>query len=176
VIKHLPGHGRARVDSHVELPQVVAPRSELAADWLPFQRCRAAPFAMTAHVLYPDLDPVRPATLSATIVEDVIRGEIGFEGALLSDDLSMGALGGSLGERTAAALAAGCDVALHCNGRGDEMVEVLNAAGPLEGAAAARVEHAFGQLRRPESFEVAAEQARFDGLLDAAAPADRSVA
>jgi beta-N-acetylhexosaminidase len=106
--------------------------------------------------------------LSPTIIQEVIRGRIGFEGALLSDDLSMGALRGSLGERTGAARAAGCDLALHCNGRLAEMVEVLDAAGALEGASAARAEAALARLRPPRPFDAAAGQARLDRLLAAA--------
>jgi beta-N-acetylhexosaminidase len=166
VIKHLPGHGRARRDSHVGLPVVAAGAEVMArTDWLPFRACRRAPLAITAHVLYPALDPARPATLSPTIVAEVIRGRIGFQGALLSDDLSMGALRGTLFERTAAARAAGCDLALHCNGKLAEMAEVLDAAGSLEGAGAARAEAALARLRAPRPFDVAAGQARLDRLL-----------
>jgi beta-N-acetylhexosaminidase len=168
VIKHLPGHGRARRDSHVGLPTVGASAGEMAgADWIPFRACRAAPLAMTAHVLYPALDPARPATLSPTIIEAVIRGEIGFAGALLSDDLSMGALCGSLGERTARARAAGCDIALHCNGDFAEMVEVLDAAGPLEGASAARARAALACAPAPQPFDAVAGEVRIAHLLGA---------
>jgi beta-N-acetylhexosaminidase len=166
VIKHLPGHGRARRDSHVGLPTVAASEEELArADWIPFRACRAAPFAMTAHVRYAALDPTRPATLSPTIIGQVIRGEIGFTGALLSDDLSMGALSGSLGERTAAARAAGCDLALHCNGDFAEMIEVLEAAGPLEGASAARARAALAWPRPAQPFDPVAGEVRIADLL-----------
>ena len=161
VIKHLPGHGRARVDSHLELPMVECGRPVLAAsDWVPFRACAGAPFAMTGHLLFPALDDEYPATLSPTIVRDVIRGEIGFAGALLSDDLSMGALGGSLGERAARARAAGCDIAVHCNGRPDEMVEVLEAAGPLEGEGAERTMRGLARRTPPRPFEPAAAEAR----------------
>lgn len=168
VIKHLPGHGRARRDSHVGLP-VVAAGAELMArtDWVPFGACRSLPLAMTAHVLYPALDATRPATLSPTIIAEVIRGAIGFEGLLLSDDLSMGALRGSLGERTAAARAAGCDVALHCNGDFTEMIEVLAAAGPLEGAGAKRARAALACARAPQAFDAAAAEGRLGRLLAA---------
>jgi beta-N-acetylhexosaminidase len=153
VIKHLPGHGRAREDSHVGLPIVEAAAEEMAGtDWLPFRACRAAPFAMTAHVLYPALDPARPATLSPIIIRTVIRGALGFAGALLSDDLSMRALSGSLGERTAAARAAGCDIALHCNGKFEEMTAVLDAAGFLDGASAARTAAALAGVRATQAF------------------------
>jgi beta-N-acetylhexosaminidase len=172
VIKHLPGHGRARVDSHELLPVVEAGIERLRrGDFLPFRTCRAAPFAMTAHVLYPALDPDRPATLSARIIGEVIRGELGFEGCLLSDDLSMGALAGSIGERTAAARAAGCDLALHCNGRYAELVDVLAAAGPLEGDAALRAERALRQRRAPEPLDRSAAEDRLETLLAALEPA-----
>ena len=168
VIKHLPGHGRAREDSHVGLPIVEAAAEQMAdADWLPFRACRAAPFAMTAHVLYPTLDPARPATLSPTIIRNVIRGAIGFAGALLSDDLSMRALAGSLGERAAAARAAGCDIALHCNGKFKEMTEVLDAAGFLDGASAARAAAALAGAHAPQAFDRPGGEARLAGLLGA---------
>jgi beta-N-acetylhexosaminidase len=166
VIKHLPGHGRARRDSHLCLPTVSATRGKMAGvDWIPFHACRAAPFAMTAHVLYPALDPARPATMSPGIIETVIRGAIGFAGTLISDDLSMGALSGSLGARCAAARAAGCDLALHCNGDLAEMAEVLDAAGPLEGASARRARSALAWLRAPAAFDAAAGATRFAALL-----------
>jgi beta-N-acetylhexosaminidase len=172
VIKHLPGHGRARRDSHLGLPTVTAGMERLArADWVPFRACRAAPFAMTAHVLYPALDPACPATMSPGIIETVIRGAIGFAGALLSDDLSMGALSGSLGARSAAARAAGCDLALHCNGDPTEMAGVLEAAGALEGASAARAADALARLRIPAAFDPEAGAARLAALLAAVEPA-----
>ena len=172
VIKHLPGHGRARRDSHLGLPTVTAGVERMArADWTPFRACRAAPFAMTAHVLYPALDPACPATMSARIIETIIRGEIGFAGALLSDDLSMGALSGSLGARSAAARAAGCDLALHCNGDLAEMTEVLDAAGPLEGVSARRAEAALARLHAPAAFDALAGAARLAALLGSVEPA-----
>jgi beta-N-acetylhexosaminidase len=172
VIKHLPGHGRARVDSHQALPVVDAGVEQLrATDFQPFRTCRDAPFAMTAHVLYPALDPDRPATLSATIIGEVIRGELGIEGCLLSDDLSMGALNGTIGERTAAARAAGCDLALHCNGRYAELVDVLAAAGPLRGAARERAERALRRRRPPEPLDRSGAEARLGARLAAAEPA-----
>jgi beta-N-acetylhexosaminidase len=172
VTKHLPGHGRARRDSHLCLPTVAAKVEKMAgADWIPFRACRTAPFAMTAHVLYPALDPACPATMSPSIIETVIRGAIGFAGALLSDDLSMRALSGSLWARSAAARAAGCDIALHCNGDLSEMSEVLDAAGPLEGASARRAQDALAWLRAPAAFDGAAGAARFAVLLASVEPA-----
>jgi beta-N-acetylhexosaminidase len=169
VIKHMPGHGRALVDSHERLPRVKARRDELAAcDFAPFRACADAPLGMTAHILFETLDADAPATQSARIIAEVIRGEIGFEGALLSDDLSMRALGGSLFERAARAIQAGCDLALHCNGDFDEMVQVLDGAGPLEGEALARVLRAFETRRPPEPFDAAQGRARLDQLIEAA--------
>ena len=136
VVKHIPGHGRATLDSHLALPVVHA----TAEDFAPFAAL-AAPdlWAMTAHILYPALDEARPATLSPTVIARIIRGEIGFDGLLLSDDLGMKALSGGLGGLTAACLAAGCDVALHCSGVLAESAEVLAHAAPLNEAARRRL-------------------------------------
>jgi beta-N-acetylhexosaminidase len=131
VLKHLPGHGRATADSHHGLPVVEVDRlTLLATDFAAFQPLKDLPLGMTAHVVYADIDPVTPATTSLTVVRDVIRGSIGFSGLLMSDDISMEALSGPLQQRARAALAAGCDVVLHCNGNMDEMQE-LAAAVPL---------------------------------------------
>ncbi|MGH6980920.1 MAG: glycoside hydrolase family 3 N-terminal domain-containing protein, partial [Stellaceae bacterium] len=147
VIKHIPGHGRATVDSHDALPHVDTPRAELTrTDFAPFRALHEMPWAMTAHVVYEAIDPDMPATLSPRVVADVIRGEIGFDGVLVSDDLSMGALKGSLSERAESAMAAGCDVALHCNGKIDEMIEVAKASTSLTDAARRRL--AAGNARR----------------------------
>jgi beta-N-acetylhexosaminidase len=171
VIKHLPGHGRARVDSHVALPVVESATPELAAsDWVPFRACAGAPVALTAHVLYTALDREHPATLSRAIIADVVRGDIGFGGVLLSDDLSMGALGGSLGERAARARGAGCDIAVHCNGRQDEMTEVLDAAGSLEGESAGRVARALAQRAPPSGFDPLAAEERLADVLRGVEP------
>lgn len=133
VIKHIPGHGRATLDSHAALPVVTADRATLAADFAPF-RALAAPdlWAMTAHILYPALDPAHCATLSRPIIDGVIRGEMGFTGFLISDDLAMRALSGTPGELTAAALAAGCDAVLHCSGVLAESAAVLAGCAALE--------------------------------------------
>src|SRR5262245_3548795 len=132
VIKHIPGHGRALVDSHHDLPRVEAPLADLRqTDFIPFCRLADAGWGMTGHVVYSAIDSKRPATQSPKVVAEIIRGEIGFDGVLLTDDLSMNALHGSIGERAARAVAAGCDVALHCNGKIEEMREVAPAAGPL---------------------------------------------
>lgn len=167
VIKHLPGHGRATVDSHKGLPCVEVECDVLqGADWLPFRANADAPLGMTAHILFPELDRTNCATQSISIVGDVIRGEIGFDGVLFSDDLSMNALGGSLGERARLARQAGCDLALHCNGDFDEMTAVLAAAGLLEGASLTRVERALARRRAAEPFDAAEARQRLQRLLD----------
>ncbi|MGI4877851.1 MAG: beta-N-acetylhexosaminidase, partial [Janthinobacterium lividum] len=131
VVKHIPGHGRATVDSHLGLPVVAASREELEVDFEPFRSLNTAPMAMTAHIVYPALDPEHCATLSATVIAETIRRDIGFDGLLMSDDIGMKALGGSYADRTTSCLAAGCDIALHCSGVFAEMVEVAAAAPPI---------------------------------------------
>jgi len=169
VLKHMPGHGRATVDTHLSLPVVDADRATLeATDFAAFRPLAALPLGMTAHVVFRAIDPVAPATLSATIVRDVIRDSIGFKGLLMSDDISMGALSGSVGERTRAALAAGCDVVLHCNGEMPEMEQVAAAAPLLEGEAARRAAAALAAKRPPAPIDVAARRAEFLGLMAAA--------
>lgn len=141
VVKHIPGHGRALVDSHESLPRVEASLAELeASDFRPFQNLAGAPWAMTAHVVYTAVDDQEPATTSPRVVQDIIRGKIGFDGLLLSDDISMKALKGDFASRTQKALAAGCDVVLHCNGERAEMEAVAAAASPLSEAALQRLE------------------------------------
>ena len=129
VIKHIPGHGRAVVDSHETLPVVEASESDLEkTDFVPFRQLADLPIAMTAHILFPHLDRDNPATQSVSVIERVIRNGIGFSGLLMSDDLSMKALGGDIAHRTRAIFAAGCDMALHCNGLMDEMRAVASAS------------------------------------------------
>ncbi|MFZ5783360.1 MAG: beta-N-acetylhexosaminidase [Pseudomonadota bacterium] len=141
VIKHIPGHGRATVDSHAALPRVAAAREELErTDFVPFRLLSDLPWAMTGHLLFEAIDPTAAITVSALGVREIIRDHIGFDGLLLSDDLSMQALGGSLGERAARALAAGCDIALHCNGRMEEMTEIAGRCGTMSAAAWRRFE------------------------------------
>jgi beta-N-acetylhexosaminidase len=150
VMKHLPGHGRARCDSHLELPVVDAPLQDLeAADFAPFIANAGLPIGMSAHVVYPALDAERPATISPIIIEEIIRKRIGFEGLLVSDDLSMQALSGTLSERAEAALSAGIDVVLHCNGEPDGMQEIAGVTPPLAGRALERAEAALARLRPP---------------------------
>lgn len=165
VIKHIPGHGRASVDSHRALPVVETPRDVLdSTDFAPFRALAGMPWAMTAHVLYTALDPDRPATLSPRVIA-AIRAEIGFDGVLLSDDLSMAALGGKIETRAWAALKAGCDLVLHCNGILDEMQAIADAIGAMSDAASRRV--AAGEARRaaPGWFDRYAAEARFAALL-----------
>jgi beta-N-acetylhexosaminidase len=166
VMKHIPGHGRANADSHLALPRVETAAEELSAtDFVTFRSLNHCPLAMTAHVVYEAIDPQRPATTSPKVIRDVIRGEIGFDGVLLSDDVSMKALDGPLSVRAKAALFAGCDIVLHCNGQMDEMREVAEEAKPLEGAALKRAEAALGHLSEPAAFDVAAAEARVTELL-----------
>jgi beta-N-acetylhexosaminidase len=166
VIKHIPGHGRAQVDSHHALPRVAASRAVLeASDFAPFRALRDVPWAMTAHVVYEAIDPDRPATLSPKVIGEAIRGSIGFDGVLISDDLSMGALSGGLAARTEAALAAGCDLVLHCNGKMDEMTDVARAARPLSDAALRRLAAGEAQRRPPAPFDRSKAEARFDELM-----------
>jgi beta-N-acetylhexosaminidase len=149
VIKHMPGHGRATVDSHASLPRVTAARDLLErTDFLPFRLLADLPWGMTGHLLFEAVDPEAAITVSARGVKEVIRGHIGFDGLLLTDDLSMQALGGSLGERANRALAAGCDVALHCNGKMAEMADIAGRTGPLTAVAGRRFDAGRSFLAR----------------------------
>src|SRR6478736_33291 len=139
VLKHIPGHGRATADTHFNLPTVDTSRDELdRTDFAAFKPLADLPMAMTAHVVFSAVDPAQPATTSATIIEQVIRGVIGFQGLLMSDDVCMNALAGSIAERTRAIVAAGCDMILHCSGVLDEMREVASHAPELSGEALER--------------------------------------
>ena len=165
VLKHLPGHGRAAADSHLKLPVVDTDRATLEqTDFAAFRLLAGLPLGMTAHVVFSAIDPVQPATTSVTIVDRVIRGFIGFRGLLMSDDVSMGALSGSLAERSRAALAAGCDVVLHCNGDLGEMMQVASATPALEGEAARRAEAALLRRSAPDEFDVAEARLMFNAL------------
>jgi beta-N-acetylhexosaminidase len=172
VIKHIPGHGRARVDSHQYLPQVDTHPAILGCtDLYPFMQLADMPIAMTAHVVYSGFDPVNPATTSRTIVNQVVRGWLGFDGLLISDDLSMNALSGDLPERAKAALAAGCDIVMHCNGDMAEMEAVAREAPELGDAsgrrAAAALELIAGNGLAMD--DEASLRAEFDDLLAVAA-------
>jgi beta-N-acetylhexosaminidase len=164
VVKHIPGHGRAKADSHLDLPVVETSYDELDAwDFAPFKMLSDMPMAMTAHVVYSAVDPRRPATTSRTAMRKVVRGAIGFDGLVMSDDLSMKALGGDFASRAKASLAAGCDVVLHCNGDMDEMQAVIAGTRELSGQAARRAKAALARLAKlPEPLDLEAARARFD--------------
>jgi beta-N-acetylhexosaminidase len=167
VLKHLPGHGRATADSHHRLPVVATDRATLeTSDFAAFRPLAGIALGMTAHVVFTAIDRELPATTSATIIAQVIRGFIGFDGLLMSDDLSMGALSGTIAERTRAALAAGCDMALHCNGDLAEMTAVASAAPELSGRAAQRADAALAARRAPAPLDVAAARAEFARMMD----------
>ncbi|MDE2242565.1 MAG: beta-N-acetylhexosaminidase [Bradyrhizobium sp.] len=169
VLKHIPGHGRATADTHFRLPEVDAPREELEhTDFAAFQPLADLPMAMTAHVVFSALDPAHPATTSATIIKQVIRGVIGFQGLLMSDDVSMNALTGSIAERTRAIIAAGCDMVLHCNGNLDEMREVARETPELSAEALERANRALASRQVPLPFDRKAARARLDALIDRA--------
>lgn len=167
VVKHMPGHGRAGADSHLALPVVDASREELQRhDFAPFRMLADMPMAMTAHVVYTALDPDNPATTSRIVMDEVIRGHIGYDGLVMTDDLSMHALSGTFRSRTEAAFAAGCDMALHCNGNMGEMAAVAEAAPVLAGDALRRTEAALTRIRHePEPLDPVDARARLDAAL-----------
>jgi len=166
VLKHIPGHGRANADSHHKLPIVNALKNELeVSDFEAFRLLADLPMAMTAHVVFNALDATQPATTSATIIDQVIRGHIGFQGLLMSDDVSMNALAGSIAERTRAIVSAGCDVVLHCNGKLDEMREVAAETPLLKGKTDERARQAVAARRQPQPFDRAAGRAELDQLV-----------
>jgi beta-N-acetylhexosaminidase len=175
VLKHIPGHGRATLDSHEALPVVETDRATLmSTDFAAFRPLCDLPLAMTAHVVYSAIDPIAPATTSVTLVRDVIRGWLGFRGLLMSDDVSMEALSGSIEARTRAAIAAGCDVVLHCNGELDEMRAVASAVPALAGASAARADAALARRGKPAKDDLGALRAEWAALMDAPAGAGRT--
>ncbi len=166
IVKHIPGHGRAFADSHKELPVVNTARAELEAwDFAPFKALSHLPAAMVAHVVYTDIDADHPSSISPTVIRDIVRGHIGFDGLLFSDDLSMQALSGTLGQRTAAVLAAGCDVALHCNGQMVEMLDVAANARTLDAAGLRRWSAASALVAAAPPTDINALRAEFDRLL-----------
>lgn len=166
VLKHIPGHGRATADTHHALPVVDTPLAELQrTDFAAFQPLADLPMAMTAHVVFSDLDAAQPATTSATIIERVIRGTIGFQGLLMSDDVSMNALAGTIAERSRAIVAAGCDMLLHCNGKLDEMQAVAAEAPLLAGEAKARAERALASRHEPQPFDRTLARNELDALI-----------
>ena len=168
VMKHMPGHGRTTVDSHLALPVADTPLKTLKAfDFKPFRVCSDLPMGMTAHMVFKAVDPKHPATQSPKVIA-LIREEIGFEGLLMTDDISMKALGGTFDARSRAAIKAGCDVVLHCNGDLDEMKGVVKGSGRLKGAARERARAALARLaREPEPFDEAQARARFNQVFAA---------
>lgn len=165
VMKHIPGHGRGMADSHHELPVVDASLKELDAhDFEPFRRLADLPMAMSAHVVYSSIDPDRPATTSRRVIEEVIRARIGFKGLLMSDDTSMNALKGTIGERARAIVAGGCDITLHCNGVMEEMKAVVAEVPVLAGAALERARAVEGAFGPGDGADEAAIRAEFDAL------------
>jgi beta-N-acetylhexosaminidase len=167
VLKHIPGHGRATADSHFRLPTVDTSREELnRTDFAAFQPLADLPMAMTAHVVFSALDPAQPATTSATIISQVIRGLIGFQGLLMSDDVSMNALAGTIAERTRAIVTAGCDMILHCNGKLDEMRDVARETPELTGEALARAKRARASRHQAQPLDRQAARAELDALIN----------
>src|SRR3954453_6729819 len=166
VLKHIPGHGRATADTHLTLPVVDTPRHELdRTDFAAFKPLSDLPMAMTAHVVFSAIDPAHPATTSATMIAQVIRHEIGFQGLLMSDDVSMNALAGSLAERTQAIVDGGCDMVLHCNGNIEEMRDVAGQTPELAGRALERANAALAARKGPQPFDRAAARAELDALI-----------
>ncbi len=176
VIKHIPGHGRADVDSHLKLPVVECERATLeVSDFAPFKALADLPAAMTAHVVFKALDPTHPASTSKVVTQEVIREWIGFEGLLMSDDLSMKALDGELARRAELVIAAGSDVVLHCNGDIAEMREVAMATPELEGAALGRFQRALSHISHAEPFDHAQAEGLLTSLLERSGSASESV-
>jgi beta-N-acetylhexosaminidase len=166
VLKHIPGHGRAMADTHFRLPTVDTDKNELErTDFAAFQPLSDLPMAMTAHVVFSAFDAAHPATTSATMIAQVIRGVIGFQGLLMSDDVSMNALAGSVAERTRAIVAAGCDMVLHCNGKLDEMREVAQNTPQLSGPAKVRADAALASRRAARPFDRTAARSELDALI-----------
>jgi len=166
VIKHIPGHGRALVDSHLALPIVDAGEEELTIDLEPFERLRDAAMGMTSHIVYTAWDPDRPASQSPFVIHDIIRQRIGFDGFLMSDDIGMEALAGDQGQRAAACVAAGCDVALHCDGKMENMLSVAKAVGEISAEGEARLARAMAMRFTPDDeMDFAEAVAKRDALL-----------
>lgn len=162
VIKHMPGHGRGTLDSHLEPPRVAVSREELSEDFKAFRAFSHVPLGMSAHLVFAQIDP-QPATISPIMI-DLIRKDIGFGGLLMTDDISMEALSGTVAERGAAALAAGCDLVLHCNGKLTEMQDLLAGVGRMSDAALVRAETALSQRPKAQTVDIDALQAEFEAL------------
>lgn len=166
VLKHIPGHGRATADTHFKLPTVDTAKDELMrTDFAAFKPLSDLPMAMTAHVVFSAVDPAHPATTSATMIEQVIRGAIGFQGLLMSDDVSMNALAGTIAERTRAIVSAGCDMVLHCNGNIDEMRDVASQTPELTGKALERANRALATRKAPQALDRVAARTELDALI-----------
>jgi beta-N-acetylhexosaminidase len=166
ILKHIPGHGRATADSHLALPVVDSAKNELESiDFAAFKPLADLPMAMTAHVVFSAYDAAQPATTSATMIERVIRGLIGFQGLLMSDDVGMNALAGSIAERTKALLAAGCDMVLACSGEPEEMHQVARETPELSGKALVRAKTALASRQAPKPFDRDAARSELDGLI-----------
>lgn len=166
VIKHMPGQGRSKTDSHLELPVVDATRAELeAVDFIPFKMLADIKMAMTAHIVYPELDSANPATTSKTVISQIIRGELAFDGLLMSDDVSMHALSGDCGERCKAIFAAGCDLVLHCNGDMDEMRLVADNSPELQGKSLERANEAMATAGNTDDSDEQALRDEFAALM-----------
>lgn len=165
IIKHIPGHGRANMDSHFDLPVLTTDHKTLASsDFIPFKELSDLPMAMTAHITYTDIDPDNCATQSPKVIE-AIRTEIGFGGLIMTDDLSMKALKGSLAERSHASVKAGCDMILHCNGNLDEMRKIAHATPDLSGIALSRADAALGWRQKPDDFDIDAAKQQFHTIM-----------
>ena len=167
VLKHIPGHGRGNADSHLKLPVVHADRATLeATDFAAFRPLKKLPLGMSAHVVFTAFDPVLPATTSPTMIREVIRGWIGFDGLLMTDDVSMEALSGTIADRARAALAAGCDLVLHCNGKMDEMRQVASEAPELSGDAARRAGAALATRKKPGAIDLEVARREFAAMIN----------
>ena len=170
VMKHIPGHGRAFADTHFELPTVDTPLEELRAhDFAPFKALNHLPVAMTAHVIFSAVDPASPATTSRKVIEEIVRGEIGFDGLLVSDDTSMKALSGDFPSKSAAILAAGVDLVLHCNGVMEEMEGIASRATVLTGKSLERADRALAAITAGDGRDEAALRAEFGQYFEAVA-------
>lgn len=168
-MKHMPGHGRGMADSHHELPVVTASFEELEAhDFEPFRAMRNEPCAMSAHIVFSAIDPDAPATISQKVIREVIRGHIGFDGLLISDDSSMNALKGTLAERAANIFKGGCDIVLHCNGLMEEMQQVVDNVGALEGRSYERAAAALASITEPDDSSEEELRAEFNAMLPVA--------
>ncbi|WP_420409528.1 beta-N-acetylhexosaminidase [Hoeflea sp.] len=166
VIKHIPGHGRAGADTHYELPTVETSHADLSArDFAPFKALAGEAMAMSAHVVFSDIDSGNPATTSRTVIDEVIRNEIGFDGLLMSDDVSMNALSGDFAQRAGAIVGAGCDVVLHCNGDPEEMQAVASVIPALAGDALRRAEAVMAAFGQPDQSDEAELRREFEGLM-----------